>query len=153
MNFIKVTLFSIVFTVISLANIANAGLIIAGSGLSATDFNESNATFSDLNNTNLLVGTNYTFADVGTINGFSNHPTGQWLYQNGGTNGYIEIATIGGVDLTGLEFNVANGWDTPVTQYIWLQTFSDGAATGYNFDVTSFSGNLLTLIEDKGTTF
>lgn len=76
----------------------------------------------------------------------------QFLYNNGGGKSILDISLTSGANFDQLQFNVDYGaLINPI--YVWLETFNNGAPTGYNFDFDVAGGTALSVRTDGSTDF
>ena len=112
--------------------------------------------FSQVQYFSPLTTADYVFTGASATNGFYVGPSilmpnaTDGLYQNGGFSGRLSIRHADGSDINQIQFDIGHGASTGF--YAWIESFNNGASTGYSFDLDVAEGSTISLWS-TGTVF
>lgn len=75
------------------------------------------------------------------------------VYQNGGASAMTQISMTDGSDIPAIQFDVANGFGPADPQNVWVRTYNNGVATGFDFQFNSMAAPDTITIWSDGTAF
>jgi len=75
------------------------------------------------------------------------------LYQNGGAEAMVTISLTSGADIEQIQFDVSNGFGPADPHNVWVRSYNDGIATGFDFELSIASGGTISMSAMSGMVF